>query len=123
MSQTLAGEFALRQGGPAWSTSEVKTELLDPFNGKPIYRKAVDFGLLPNTGAGTKAHGISNLNVAEGAFLRIEGIVSDGTDVEDLRLAAGVSVFGVDATNINITTTADLSSSRGLVLLEYTKTT
>jgi hypothetical protein len=121
MRATLVGEQARRQGGIQWDTRETKTEFLCPFTGKPIYRKAVDFGLLPNTGAGTKAHGITGLNVAEGAYLRLDGQVSDGTTVEDLKLAANVSIFSIDAANVNITTGADLSSSRGLIFIEYTK--
>ncbi|MBN1605868.1 MAG: hypothetical protein JW940_04510 [Polyangiaceae bacterium] len=122
MVQTLTGEYLTAKGGRAWKTTEVRTEILDPFNSKPVYRKAIDLGLLPNTTSGTVAHGITSLNCAEGAYMRIEGVVSDGTDVTPITLTASLTVCKVDATNVTITTTADLSSSRGLLLLEYTKT-
>src|SRR5690606_42138115 len=103
-----------------WSTTEVDTGRKDA-NGNTIYRKVVS-GLLPNSTSGTIAHGITNLNVAEGAHLLITGTVSDGTDVEPIGLAANVTAVGIDTTNVNVTTGADLSSATGVICLEYTKT-
>ena len=118
----LAGEQAKSYGGIQWDTTEVETHLVCPFTGKKIYRKAVDLGLLPNSATKNVAHGIAGLNVAEGAWLLIQGCISDGTNVDNVLLCANVTALDVDATNIDITTSADLSSYRGLVVLEYTKT-
>lgn len=122
VNPTLVGEYLKTQGGIQWDTTERKTEKVCPFTGKRIYQKAVDLGLLPNSATKNVAHGISNLNVAEGAWLHITGCVSDGTNVDNILLCANLTALDVDVTNIDVTTGADLSSYRGLVVLEYTKT-
>lgn len=120
-ARNLEGEFFRQQYGldPA-DENEILTCLVDAA-GKPIYRKKIDFGLLPATSTKNVAHGITGLNVAEGAHFRIWGVTSDGTDVGPLAFATGVTDVKVDATNVKITTSSDQSSVYALVFLEYTK--
>ena len=54
---------------PAYSTSEVLTAERW-INGKPVYRKVVSMGALPNTTTKSIAHGISNLD----AHLGLSGV-------------------------------------------------
>jgi hypothetical protein len=93
-----------------------------PLTGKQLYRKLIDCGLLADTGADTTAHGIANLNVAEGAYMKIDGVVSDGTTVENVLQCTSVTLVEVNATNVVVTSSADLTSHRCLVWLEYSKT-
>ena len=80
----LVGELATIQGGVQWKTTEVKTEFVDPFNtGKPIYRKAVSLGALLNAAAKSVPHGVTGLNVAAGAYLKVWGSTCNGTTHKD----------------------------------------
>ncbi len=118
----LHAEKQKTYGGVQWDTVERETKLVCPLSGKKIYRKGVDLGLLANAGADTTAHGITGIGVAEGRYFRVRGFISDGTTMEDLVGAVGVTSVEVNATNIVVTSSTDLSSHRAFVLLEYTKT-
>lgn len=118
----LVGEQARQQGGIQWDTREMKTELVDPINGKPLYRKCVDFGALPDTAKKDVAHSISTLNVAAGAFLQFWCFATDGTNFYDAKCHANVTICTIEATNVSITADADLSGLDGFFLVEYTKT-
>ena len=107
----------------SYSTEEQKTggTWID---GKPIYRKVIDIGALPNNTTKFVAHNISNL----GKVIHIYGY-SYGGDFLPLpytsanSIAYSVQIYA-DSTNIGIRTGADRSSySSSYVVLEYTKTT
>lgn len=119
---SLVGELAKTQGGVQLDTTERETQMTCPLTGKKIFRKTIDIGLLVDTGADTTAHSIANLNVAEGAYMKIEGTVSDGTTVENLMQCIYATSVEVNATNVVITSSDDLSSHYAIVWLEYTKT-
>lgn len=123
-NQTLPGLHAAASGGPMYRDAgeEQRTNLIDPLTNKTIFRKVVDLGNLPNTTTANVAHGITNLNLADGSWLRLDGYVTTGTVAENIMNAANVSVVSVDATNVNVTTGADLSGSTGVAIIEYTKT-
>lgn len=121
-NRTLVGEQAKTQGGAQFDAGEVKTQLRDPISGKTIYRKAINFGALPNTTTKSVAHGIANLNLADGAYLKVEGMVTTGSAATPIGLTANLTAFSIDATNIDVTTGADLTGSALVVFLEYTKT-
>lgn len=122
-----AGRQAETVGGIQWQTHEIETELVCPLTGKKIYRKCIDCGLgadgSGSAAANTTAHGITGLNVAEGAYMRIWGVVSDATTVEPLSQATFVTLVEVNATNIVITSDGeDHTGHRFIAFLEYTKT-
>lgn len=110
-------------GTDVYSTSEVKTNKLW-IDGKPIYRKVVDLGTMPDTTAKSVAHGISSLgtvvelrammNNGEGWFLPIP-FVSGSFEYQ-------ISVTTND-TNITVTAFMDRTAWHGWAVIEYTKST
>ena len=91
-------------------------------DGKPIYRKVIDFGALPNNDTKYVAHNIANIdNITD------ISIIAKNTS-EFLILATGknsVTDFNtwITTTNINIHTDSNRTSFSAYVTLEYTKTT
>jgi len=108
--------------GIGWDTRERATGFKNPTDGKVIYRKKFEIAALPDTTTLNTAHGIADLNVAELGHFRIWGVVQDDTNVTPFEYITNITDFTVDATNIDITTDADLSGSAAVVYLEYTKT-
>ena len=85
-----------------------------------IYRKALAFGALPNNTSKSVAHGMPSGVVAKGHWLRWSGTQSDGTTTRQIVEGVGnISVFTVDATNVVITTTTNLSGRDGVIFLEW----
>lgn len=96
-------------------------------DGKPIYRKVVNFGRLPNNTYKYVAHNISNIDVITNIYgisheynlsayyplpLQYRGIDSDYN-----------SEISVDKTNIRMSTSKDRSLYEAIITIEYTKTT
>jgi hypothetical protein len=91
-------------------------------DGKPIYRKVIDFGALPNANTKNVAHNITNI----GDIVNVSIIAKSST--EYLLLATGknsVTDFNawITKTNINIHTDSNRSNYNAVTILEYTKTT
>lgn len=99
-------------------------------DGKPIYRKVINFGALPNTSTKTVAHNLSNA-----IFLRIYGVAYASnipntyyyplpySTCSTVGVARNIEL-AVDGTNVEIVTGADRSSlDTTYVVLEYVKTT
>ena len=91
---------------------------------RPVYRKVVDFGALPNTANKAVAHGLDA--AWEYKFTRIYGVTSDSTNKDYLPIpyatatAIDIIELYVDNTNINITTGKDRTSfDTTYVVLEY----
>lgn len=93
----------------------VEFRTTERWNGKPVYAKAVDFGALPNNTSKSVAHGITEL----ATVLYANGSLGYGT----LLGASNVTGINIDATNITITTKADLTGNVSYVMLKYCKTT
>lgn len=98
---------------------------------RPVLRKVIDFGALPNNTTKSVAHGIStNENFS---FVNIYATATDpgaSTVTESLPIpyasstAANNIEINVDATNINITTGSDRTAfTRCFVVLEWIQTT
>lgn len=108
--------------GNDYTTNEVK---IGTFLGADLYRKTIDTGAMPNTTTKQVAHGISGLN-----FIRS---ISGAAKNPDYSYFAPlpyvqpddtyqISIY-VDATNINIMSTSNMSGySQSYITLEYTKT-
>lgn len=92
-------------------------------DGKPLYRKVVDCGALPNNAIKSTAHGISNLD----KIIYLNGIAYNSTTFLPIQWVEienkGVQM-NADYTNINIITNRNLSNiTQTYITLEYTKTT
>lgn len=109
-----------------YSTDELKIGLW--INKKPIYRKVIDIGSLPNsTYYKDVSHNIDNLEqvvditvVAKTSGGFFYTINMKGTDA---IFANNTVAIRVNSTKIQIGTTADYSTHTAYVVLEYTKTT
>ena len=108
-----------------YSTSET---IIGTFLGKPLYRKVIDCGNLPNNDTKSVAHNISNIE----RTIRCFGSAKYGAYFLDLPYLAissgsisGANSIGAtaDATNINIITGTNRTSWSAYVVVEYTKTT
>ena len=99
-------------------------------NGKPIYRKIVDFGTLPNTNIKNYDVGISNVDF----LLPPRGVANNGSeDITIPNTYAGASFTYIDGltvqhanntiSTVSIRTNSDRSKYSAYVILEYTKTT
>lgn len=94
---------------------------------KPLYRKVIDVGYLPNSTSDTINHSISNV----ARFTKVYGTATRASDKDTLPIpyvtfnannSGGISVYAND-TSITIRTTTDRSSYYAYIILEYTKTT
>lgn len=94
-------------------------------DGKPLYQKTVDTGLIPNNTTKTVAHNIANIET----IVKYHGIALDssGSNGREMPYAGfsnwNVSLY-VNETDINIQTMQNWSSfPRSYVTIQYTKTT
>lgn len=108
----------------SYSTTEIDTGATW-IDGKPIYKKTVDTGALPNTTGKNIAHGIANF----GDLVKIEGgAIQPGVSwlplpYSDITTAGVVGVF-LNNTNIYIFAGNNRSNlTKSYVTLYYTKTT
>ena len=108
----------------SYSTDEVKTggKWID---GKPIYRKTIDCGALPNNTTKKVAHGISNL----GRVIKTEGYSvgtagSAGSFIPVPYVSGVPMAVYIDTTDIVLQTSGTYSNyADTYVTIEYTKTT
>lgn len=91
---------------------------------KPIYRKVIECGSLPNASNKDVAHNIQNL----GTTIKCNGMAVRTSDSRALTIPDSTPsaeiVCGVSNTNVYITTQNDRSSfNNSFLIIEYTKTT
>lgn len=114
-----------------YDVEEVKTGGIW-LDGKPIYRKVIDFGALPTAGSKSVAHGITDIDTLTGFTAYMRGLSGGTVDKTSLYMISptyfvddGSTIVrtNVDGTNCNVYATADLTASYGAVVfvLEYTK--
>ena len=112
-------------GTEVYSTNE--TVIGTWINGKPIYRKVIDFGALPNKTIKSVAHNITNLDT----ITKLYGVANRDSDKTYLPLPSANSssiannlylyIFG---NNVNVDTGSNATSlNRAYIIIEYTKTT
>ena len=104
----------------SYSTKEQK---IGTWLGKPLYRKVVDVGALPNNAVKHVPHNITNL----GSVIRIYGWAF-GVDLHiPLPFTSTYAPYSVMCnvldTNIQMEAGYDRSNMSGYIILEYTKTT
>lgn len=107
-----------------YSTYEIKTNKVW-IDGKPIYRKVINFGILPNNNIKKVSHGILNIDT----FVSINGITFTSEKTATALPYAHsdstneVSLF-IEDTNVAIRTFGNKTKYiKTYVTLEYTKTT
>ncbi len=111
-----------------YSTSEVKTNKVWT-DGRPIYKKTIYIGSLPNSSEKTVAHGVSDLDFVTliyGTSYNTSGrsFPLPATIVTISSGLASASIYVVaDRNNIIVGTGIDRSSYQGYITIEYTKTT
>lgn len=107
----------------SYSTSETQTGTTW-IDDKPIYRKVVNIGALPNAAMKNVAHGITNIDTITDYYgmvastsktaLKIPYVATESLDY----IAMYVSI-----TNVAVKTKQDMSAYGGYAVVEYTKTT
>ena len=94
-------------------------------DGKPIYRKVIDFGALPNNTMKSVAHNITNLD----KIVNLVGYAVSGTVtlvipfVSTTDLPSSIISCAVNGDNLTVTTGTNRSSFTAKFIIEYTKTT
>ena len=104
-----------------YSTDETKT-FKHWIDDKPIYRKVVNLGNLPNTNSKVVAHGITNA----GTFTNVTGIALSSSVKINLPYPTNNTrtiMLYASSTSVYIETFSDRSDFVGYAILEYTKTT
>jgi len=87
---------------------------------RQVYRKAIDFGTLPNNGTKSVAHGLAVTNAW--SFTRIYATASNPTGLLYFPIPTTGTTITVDATNVNITTTANMTAyTKCYCVLEFLK--
>ena len=108
-----------------YSTTET---VIGTWLGKPLYRKLVNMGNLPDNYYKDVNHNISNLEEVANVYLRAK----TSNDLYYMSNMKGVStMFGegtgivarADATKIQVATNSDYSTHTAYAIIEYTKTT
>jgi len=107
-----------------YSTNEIRIGTW--ITGKPIYRKVINIGNLPNDDYKNVAHNISNLSFVTKLYLA----VTTGTSFYQANMtgtsviySGGTVVIRATDTNIQVGTTTNYSGHSGYAIIEYTKTT
>jgi hypothetical protein len=105
-----------------YTTSEKKIGTW--IDGKPIYRKTIDFGELPNATLKSVSHQIANLDKC----IKIQGIATSPSNLIPLPYiwinnTTYDIVLYVDKAKVNIQTGINRTGLHGYVTLDYTKTT
>ena len=110
-------------GTEVYSTNE--TVIGTWIDGKPIYRKVIDFGALPNGTIKSVAHNITNLDI----ITKLYGVANNDSNKTCLPLPSGNSpsvansiylyILGKD---VNVDCGVNASSyNRSYIIIEYTK--
>lgn len=95
-------------------------------DGKPIYRKVINFDTLPNNGTKNVAHGISNLDTVINIYGHIKSTNAGITTYLPISVpspfgAQYCMLTSVDNTNVTISTGVDRRTHSAVVIIEYTK--
>ena len=95
-------------------------------NGKPLYRKVMEFGNLPNNTSLYKNHEISNID----KIIGIKAIGTDGTQFYPIPFVPTAYMYSntvvalrANKTQVGVFASTDFTSHTATIILEYTKTT
>lgn len=118
-ANNLNNNFNELNNANIYSASEIK---IGTFLNKPLYRKVIDCGQLPNTTLKDVSTGLSNVIVQN-----IYGKAYNSGTGNSLPLpyvtigTAGGVMLAFNSNNVRIQTDTDRSGWTGIVILEYTK--
>ena len=122
-SINVDGEDIYNQNIMNYSTSETR---IGTWLGKPLYRKVVNIGSLPNSTSKNVSTGLSNIDT----MCKLYGTAYGSGNMLPIPHASASSIassIGAFLTNnygtLTIQTGSDRSSYQGYVIVEYTKTT
>ena len=106
-----------------YSTDEIRVGTW--IDNKPLYRKVINFGALPNNTTKNVAHNIANLGEVINISGRVKG--NAGYYPIPLQYKGSDSNFNVecfiDSSNVSMVSNTNRSSYSAYVIIEYTKTT
>lgn len=91
---------------------------------KPIYRKVVNFGVLPNASTKTVNHGISNLDTVVNFYGSIINVTTGDCLSLNVPSPSGAQydiLTTVTNTQVKINCSIDRSHQNAIVVIEYTK--
>ena len=92
-------------------------------DGKPLYRKVLSFGALPNNSTKSVAHNISNLK----RIVKLEGFAGSSQNLGGITLphaTATPTALYADTTKVNVKTTSDATAyTETYIYIYYTKST
>lgn len=117
-NEALRNRIAQLEKGEVYSTEEVKTNKIW-IDGKPIYRKTIDFGMGPNATDKIVATGLENVTVVN---VEARGIEYEGYQRSYNRSDMVYTAFNGQKIYFEAGT-ANYSTNHIYVTLEYTKTT
>ena len=127
-SSSATDALSAKQGKLLGQYSTSETIVGTWTNNKPLYRKVVDIGNLPDNTSKSVNHNISNLS----QVVKIEGMCTDGEYFQPLPYVS-VNTYGATTTHsitllataskVMVGTARDMSSWTGYAIVEYTKTT
>lgn len=106
---------------PDWSTTEVETDWLWIDN-RPVFRKAIAFGALPDTATKTVAHGIGDVFSAINMWM--DGYALSGGDSFQATIPSGAfqNTLALDDTDIIVITGFDMTFyDDSYCFIEYVK--
>lgn len=92
-------------------------------DGKPLYRKVLSFGALPNNSTKSVAHNVSNLK----RIVKLEGFAGSSQNLGGITLphatATPIALYA-DTTNVNVKTSSDATAyTKTYIYIYYTKST
>lgn len=103
-----------------YSTNEIR---VGEWLGKPLYRKVIDVGNLPNVATKDTATGLTNI-ICQNIYGRAYNSGSGNTiPLPYNGTGDGYIVISYNNNNIRVTAGSDRSSWAGYIVVEYTKTT
>lgn len=106
------------------STYSTEERVIGTWLGKPLYRKVINFGSLPNATTKLVTTTLANVN-----YINMYGMANNETDYFPLNMSRPVSGSNLDLgcrinnNNIVIESATDRSNFNAYIILEYTKTT
>ena len=122
-STSSTNALSAKQGKLLGSYSTTETVVGTWIDGKPLYRKVIDFGTLPDNTLKNVAHNISNLK----QIVKLEGFAGSNQNSGGITLPHATNsptALFADDTNVSVLTTNDRTSyTKTFVYVTYTKTT
>ena len=91
-------------------------------NDKPLYRKVIDVGYLPNNSASTINSGLTNVLIHK-MYGTARNVSNSTITLPEANGGNSIRLVFNTSNQVEITTTYDRSAFYGYVVLEYTKTT